>query len=76
MKKQKTIETTNQPELLPAADAAVMCRISRRSEKLKEQLGELLLYPQSSLTKEQQKSYWRIFERKLREYLALKYPRR
>lgn len=63
-------------ELLYASDAARLCRISRRSEKLKEQLGELLLYLQSSLTDEQQKSYWRMFEWKLREYLALKYPRR
>ena len=63
-------------ELFSAADVSAMCQISRRSEKLKEQLGELLLYPQSSWTKEQQKSYWRIFEQKLREYLALKYPRR
>jgi hypothetical protein len=48
----------------------------RRSENLKEEVGELLLYLQSPLTEEQQKKYWRIFELKLREYLALKYPRR
>jgi hypothetical protein len=76
MKKQKTIETTNQPEFLSAADAVRLCRISRRRKKLKKQLGELLLYLQSPLTEEQQKSYWGMFEWKLREYLALKYPRR
>jgi hypothetical protein len=48
----------------------------RRSENLKEEVGELLLYLQSPLTEEQQKSYWGMFEWKLREYLALKYPRR
>ena len=76
MKKQKTIEITNQPEFLSAADVARLCRIISRSEKLKRQLGELLLYLQSPLTEEQRKSYWGMFEWKLREYIALKYPRR
>jgi predicted DNA-binding transcriptional regulator AlpA len=75
---RKTFEAmqVNKLELLSASDAARLCRISRRSEKIKKQIGELLLYLQSPLTEEKQKSYWVIFEWKLREYLALKYPRR
>jgi hypothetical protein len=48
------------------------CRIT----KLKEQVGELLLYLQSFLTENERKRCWRMFELKLREYLAIKHRRR
>jgi hypothetical protein len=49
---------------------------SKTKEKLKEQVGELLLYLQSPLTKNERKRCWRMFELKLREYLAIKRRRR
>lgn len=49
--------------------------LERRSENLKEQLGELLLYLQSPLTENERKRRWRVFELKLREYLAIKHRR-
>lgn len=75
MKTDKTVQVDGL-ELLSAADAAAMCRISRRSEKLKEQLGGLLFYLQSPLTESERKRYWRVFELKLREYLAIRHRRR
>lgn len=54
-------------------------KLERRSENLKEKkehLGELLLYLQSPLTEDERKRFWRMFELKLQEYLAIKHRRR
>ena len=51
-------------------------KLERRSEKLKEEVGELLLYLQSPLAENELKRCWRMFELKLREYLAIKRPHR
>ena len=47
------------------------CALPSRA-KLKNQLGELLLYPQASLSKNRRKEYWAQFESTLRRYLDLK----
>jgi len=42
------------------------------SEKLKEQLGEVLFYLQTPLGRKQRTVYWNIFENMLREYSGLR----
>lgn len=51
-------------------------KLERRSKKLKEEIGEVLFYLQLPLTEDERKRCWRMFESKLREYLAIKHRRR
>jgi hypothetical protein len=72
---------SEQNQLIDAQGLTDLPKISKRSvseanENLKEQIGELLLYLQSPLTEDEQKRCWRMFELKLREYLAIKHPHR
>jgi len=74
---------SEQNQLIDAQGLTDLPKISKRSvseasEKLKEQIGELLwyYYLQSPLTKDERKRCWRVFESKLREYLAIRSQRR
>ncbi len=43
------------------------------SKKLKEQLGVLLLYLQTPLSRQQRTAYLKLFESRLRQYVDLEY---